>query len=304
MLISIIIPVYNAGSYLERCLYAIKNQSYIDWSCVLVNDGSNDESAIICDKWAKEEPRIKVIHQENKGASIARQVGIAVAEGEYLSFVDADDVVEPDYLEKLYTALIENNTEIAACDLIKHMEGIEVEPNRNSKSRILEHNELHQRFFKYDFWGYPGKLYKREIFDGIYYPQATINEDYVVMAQLFHKCQCMAYVPIPLYHYMIHEGSLSNQQISARAIEELYNKKWVVEFYKKNDKQYIPQAEAQLTETCIKLIRMISEGKKKKVYDKEYRDMKSFLRSNLFSITRNPNLLLGLKIMAIKWAFA
>lgn len=303
MTITIIIPVYNAGVYLDRCLHSIETQTYTEWECVLVNDGSQDDSATICNQWQIKSSKIKVIHQDNKGASIARQVGIAAARGEFLSFIDVDDVIEPDYLEKLYTAISDFDTEIAACDFIKHHEDENVTINRNSNSRILESDELHQHFFKYKFWGFWGKIYKREVFNGIYFPKATINEDYVVMAQLFQKYQRMAYVPIPLYHYMIHEGSLSNLQISARAIEEFYNKKWVVEFYKKNYKQYIPQAEAQLTETCIKLIRMIREEKKDTIFTKEYSEMKSYLRSHLFKIIRNPNLLLGLKIMAVRWSF-
>lgn len=299
-MISIIIPVYNAGLYLDRCLRSVKSQTYSKWECVLVNDGSKDDSGSICDKWQSEDSRFRVIHQNNQGASVARQVGIATAKGEYLSFVDADDVVEPDYLEKLYFFLCDFDAEIAACDFIKHRESESVIVDRNPLPRILESEELHQRFFKYEFWGYPGKIYKREVFDGIYFPKATINEDYVVMAQLFHKCQRMAYVHVSLYHYMMHEGSLSNTMISQRAMDEYNNKVWVLDFYRKNDPRYVSHAEAQLTETCIKLLRMIREAGKLQAFLKEYHEIRSFLRSHLFAILHNPHLLLGLKLMALR----
>lgn len=299
-MISVIIPVYNVAAYLDRCLHSVMAQTYIDWECVLVDDGSKDQSGLICDQWQKEDPRFRVIHQQNQGASIARQVGISDAKSKYLSFIDADDIIEPDYLEKLYDALADNEVDIAACDFIKHYEGVVVEIDRSSTTRMLEYEELHHRFFSYDFWGYPGKIYKREVFDGVYFPKATINEDYVVMAQLFYKCKRMAYVPISLYHYMMHEGSLSNQQISTRAMDEYYNKVWVLEFYKVNDPQYMPPAEAQLTETCIKLLRMIREAGEPQEFTGIYCEMRTFLRSHLFAIFGNPHLLLGLKVMAVK----
>lgn len=299
-MISVIIPVYNVAAYLDRCLQSVMTQTYTDWECILVDDGSKDESCSICDKWQKEDSRIRVIHQQNQGASIARQVGIAAAKGKFLSFIDADDIVEPDYLERLYAALDDNKTDISACDFIKHHEGVNVEIDRTPIARMLEYDELHLRFFKYDFWGYPGKIYKREVFDGVYFPKATINEDYVVMAQLFHNCKRMAYVPISLYHYMMHEGSLSNQKISTRAIDEYYNKMWVLEFYMKNDRQYVSHAEAQLTETCIKLMRMIREAGTPQEFVDVYCAMRSFLRSHFFSILKNPHLLFVLKVMAIR----
>lgn len=299
-MISVIIPVYNVAAYLDRCLQSVMTQTYTNWECILVDDGSKDESCSICDKWQKEDSRIRVIHQQNQGASIARQVGIVAAKGKFLSFIDADDIVEPDYLERLYAALDDNKTVIAACDFIKHQEGVNVEIDRTPIPRMLEYEELHERFFGYDFWGFGGKIYKREVFDGIYFPKATINEDYVVMAQLFYKCKSLAYVPISLYHYMMHEGSLSNQKISTRAMDEYYNKVWALEFYKKNDPQYMPPAEAQLTETCIKLQRMIRVAGKPQEFLGIYCEMRSFLRSHLFSILRNPHLLLGLKAMVLR----
>lgn len=303
-MISIIIPVYNAGPYLDRCLCSVKTQTYSNWECVLVDDGSKDDSGSICDKWQSEDSRFRVVHQKNQGASVARQVGIATAKGEYLSFVDADDVVEPDYLEKLHSSLCDLDAEIAACDFIKHRESESVIVDRNPLPRILETEELHQRFFKYEFWGYPGKIYKRDVFDGIYFPKATINEDYVVMVQLFHKCQRMAYVPISLYHYMMHEGSLSNQKISPRAMEEWENKHWVYSFYKGlSASKWMAFAEAQAAESCCKLVKAIDHGADKDDYRNVKTEMQSFLRSHLLSLLFSSHLLLGLKIICIKRAF-
>lgn len=299
-MISVIIPVYNVATYLDRCIQSVIDQTYADWECVLIDDGSKDQSGLFCDRWQQKDSRIRVIHQQNYGASVARQVGIAASKGEYISFIDADDIVESDYLERLYTALKNCNADIAACDFMKHPEGVDVGISRNPVPKMLEYEELHRRFFKYDFWGFGGKIYKREVFNGIFFPKATINEDYVVMAQLFNKYKRMAYIPVSLYHYIIRDGSLSNQQISVRAMDEYYNKKWVLEFYKKNDLQYVPYAEAQLTETCIKLLRMLREANNPREFYAVSCEMRTFMRSHLFYILRNPHLLLGLKVMAMK----
>lgn len=304
MWISVIIPVYNCSDYLARCVKSILAQTYQHWEMILVDDGSTDGVGGMCDDLAETDCRIKVIHQQNKGASIARQVGITFAKGDFLSFVDADDWVEPDYFERLYNALIDNTVDIAACDYIKQQEGESIEIDRHASYTILEYKELHQRFFKYEFWGFWGKLYKKEVFDGIYFPKATINEDYVVMAQLFHKCRRMAYVPISLYHYMMHEGSLSNLQLNMRMLEEWENKKWALSYYNGLDtSQWKSYAEAQAAETCCKLIGAISNGGNPEEYLALKCEMQGFLQSHLVPLLFSKQLILGLKCMCLKRAF-
>ena len=302
-MVSIIIPVYNSVQFLERCVNCVANQTYKEWELILIDDGSTDGSEILCDEYAKEEARIKVYHQLNKGASLARKKGIELARGEYLTFVDSDDIVEDDYLERLVESLQKFHVKIAACDQVKHIEGEDVQIDKTGMFRLLEENELHERFFKYQFWGLGGKLYHRSVFDNVYFPQCTINEDYVVMTQLFHRYKQMAYVPIGLYHYMTHGGSLSHQKLSMRMFDEYYNKLWVRDFYKKENPKYLLQSEAQLTETCIKLIRCIKKDDEKKQYQKELRMMQSYLRGSLFSILGSRYLLLGLKCMALRYCF-
>ena len=99
-LISIIIPVYNAEKYLNQCIDSIITQTYSDWELILVDDGSTDSSGIICDEYAKNDNRIKVVHKHNGGASSARNKGLDIAEGGYIAFIDADDYVEESYLSK------------------------------------------------------------------------------------------------------------------------------------------------------------------------------------------------------------
>ena len=235
MSISVVIPIYNSALYLRRCIDSILGQTLQDMEIVLVDDGSTDDSGVLCDEYAEKYHNIKVYHKRNQGASLARKYGLSKVQGDYVTFVDSDDIVEEDYLERLYNAMKQYGTKIAACDQIKHLEGTDLIVDKSGEVVLLDNQAIHNRFFKYQFWGFWGKIYHRSVFDDIYFPQYTINEDYVVMAQLFDRYKQMAYVPMGLYHYMTHGESLSHQKLSQRMFDEYYNKLWVRDFYTKNN---------------------------------------------------------------------
>lgn len=295
-MVSVIIPVYNAAPYLVRCLDSVLRQTYTDLEVVLVDDGSTDGSAHICDEYVIKDKRVRVIHQQNKGASIARKQGIERAQGEWLTFVDSDDVVEDDYVERLYKTLRKYDVQIAACDQVHHVEGTELLVDKTATSVLLDEKELHERFFHYQFWGFWGKVYHRSVFEGIYFPEYTINEDYVVMAQLFYRYKKMAYVPIGLYHYMTHAMSLSHQPVSRRMFDEYHNKMWTVDFYRTHQPRYVKKAEAQLAETCIKL----TARTKTTDFQQEQNSIRQYLRQHIVRMMLNPYLLLPLKLEALK----
>lgn len=120
-LISIIIPVYNVEQYLDRCLDSIVKQTYSVLDIILIDDGSKDSSSEICDTWAKKDRRIHVIHQKNSGQAAARNVGLAIAKGKYIAFVDSDDVVEPDYISTMLNAAMTHNADLVICSFFDHM---------------------------------------------------------------------------------------------------------------------------------------------------------------------------------------
>lgn len=305
-MISIIVPVYNALPTLGHCIESVLAQTYSDFELLLINDGSTDNSGSICNDYAARDVRVRAVHQKNMGASLARRNGIEASKGDYLTFVDADDFLEPQYLELLIAALQRYpEVKIAACGVVKHRKGDRYDVSSSDEVVCLDSAELHRRFFAYEFWGFWGKLYHHSVFEGIYFPVYTINEDYVVMAQLFHRYGQMVYVESLLYHYIVSDAGLSHQHLSPRAMDEYYNKRWVLEYYlsdklKVNSDELISCAEAQLVETCIKMLRMIKKADRRQDYAKEYSEMQAFLHTNLFSVLRNPHLLLGLKMMALK----
>ena len=111
-MISIIIPVYNVSQYLNECIQSVVNQSYKDFECILIDDGSSDGSEIICDQWEQKDSRIKVIHQPNQGVSKARNRGIAEVQGEYITFIDSDDWIDSNYLNALLQPIEKYNVDL------------------------------------------------------------------------------------------------------------------------------------------------------------------------------------------------
>src|SRR5690625_7031624 len=121
--ISIIVPVYNVNTYLEKCLKSILNQTFTDVEVIVVNDGSTDQSGLICDEYAEKDKRIKVIHQAKKGVSAARNTGINRATGDFIGFVDGDDYIDKSMYENLYQACMETGSSISICKLGRKING-------------------------------------------------------------------------------------------------------------------------------------------------------------------------------------
>ena len=114
--ISIIVPIYNTKKYIDRVVNCLINQTYHNLEIILVDDGSTDGSSMLCDKYKKKDNRIKVIHQKNSGVSVARNVGLKHATGEYIGFVDSDDYISLNMYETLYNNLINTNSDISVCN--------------------------------------------------------------------------------------------------------------------------------------------------------------------------------------------
>ena len=121
-LISVIVPIYKVEKYLDRCVESLINQTYKNLEIILVDDGSPDNSPAMCDNYAKKDSRIKVVHKKNGGLSDASNVGMSVATGEFISFIDSDDYVSDDFFEVLYNTMITEKSDIVECSVVKFYE--------------------------------------------------------------------------------------------------------------------------------------------------------------------------------------
>lgn len=222
-LISVIVPIYNVEKYLEKCVNSILKQTYANLEIILVDDGSTDRCSEICNKLEKSDDRIKVVHQQNGGLSKARNVGIDMARGSYLVFVDSDDTIDDQLIEKLYNCLKKHNCKMAACGrkyvfedgktLCKVSEGIDT--LYNFEDAIKEMNTF--RLFDMSAWA---KIYAKELFSTIRFPEGKLSEDFFVMYRLIDLAHTVGYISDPLYNYLQRTSSISrNKKINHDFVE-------------------------------------------------------------------------------------
>lgn len=303
-LISIIIPVYNSSKYLRRCLDSVLSQDYRNIEILLIDDGSMDDSPLICDEYAALYRNINVYHISNGGASLARKKGLDVARGQFISFVDSDDYVLPNYISFMLAAIRKYNTLVSSCAVhIIYDESLrhDVTLENEEKILLLDKRELFFRFFNYEFWGLWGSLYRREAFDNIIFPRATLSEDYFIKAQMFLRDSRMAYIPSSLYIYEKHDGSLSKTSLSVRAFEEFENVFQVYKMFQKEE-QYQSLALKNVVETCIKLL-LMGTVQERRAFKNKYKPIHMFLREHCFEIFQNDFLLKKLRFIALSLTF-
>lgn len=296
-LISVIVPVFNAAFFLRRCLDSLLAQTYQQTEIILVDDGSTDGGGKICDNYAEARPQIHVFHTENQGASQARQLGLTKATGEFVSFVDSDDYVSPDYLSTLFRLEQTYSLGISACQVCtkQTLQGSVTKQER--RAEVLEGDSLLQRFFHYEFWGLYGKLYRKQLLTDIPFPKATISEDYAVMARLFLKSPRMAYTSAPLYFYEHHSGSLSRLPLSNRSFEEFDNVLDVYLLTAAEMPAFRVNALSNVIETAVKLL--WASRKARASYQSQRKKLKAFLTEHRKDLCACPNLLSKTKVLAL-----
>ncbi len=220
-LISVIVPVYNVEKYLGKCIESIMAQTYQNLEIILVDDGSADKSGEICDEYARRDLRIRVIHNENGGVSVARNTGIRQAAGEYIGLVDSDDYIDPDMYQTLYDLILKHDAQISMCDVYEVYEG----------SDPLQREDI--RDFCVDSEGAVkivvdglvncaysvNKLYKKELFDGLEFPQGKIFEDARIMPYLLSKAERIALTTARKYYYYHRENSHMSVSFSPKHLD-------------------------------------------------------------------------------------
>jgi len=220
-LISIIVPVYKVEEYLDECVESIVNQTYKNLEIILVDDGSPDQCPEMCDSWAQKDSRIKVIHKRNAGLSAARNSGIKVATGDYLSFVDSDDCVQNTMIEELLCSIVRSSKRIAYCAAYRDLNC----PMQCSSEREFDIPETVNALFYHEIsiaaWG---KLYEKALFADIKFPEGEVNEDVPIMLPLIVKAQGIVDIGQALYYYRPREASITHSyHLNGKYCEQVYN---------------------------------------------------------------------------------
>ena len=221
--ISVIVPVYNAENYIGVALQSICGQTYSNLEIILVDDGSTDNSLSHCQEWAKEDERIIVHHQENAGASAARNKGLELATGKYVMFMDGDDWIEKNMLEVLYEEA-ERHQAHAACCILQEDDAVADEQVRaliNKKASYNVNyfgNKVDSGLALLSVWGPVCKLYRRDVIGDCRFEDYKVAEDLlfnstVICSEKFHTAVLVEY---PFYHYIIYAGSTMKQQFQEK----------------------------------------------------------------------------------------
>lgn len=214
-LVSVIVPVYNVEQYLEKCVNSIRNQTYKNLEIILVDDGTPDDSDVLCDVLAKIDDRIKVIHKENGGLSDARNAGLDVAEGEYIAFVDGDDFIHPKMYETMVHVMEEDGSDMVLCEYAQVDENADIDEElevAEESTWRFRGRQLQQLYFEDGCdklmvvaWN---KLYKAELFADIRYPVGLLHEDEFTTCKITYPCQMISYIPTPFYYYVTRTNSI------------------------------------------------------------------------------------------------
>lgn len=253
-LISVIVPVYKVENYLNKCVESIVNQTYNNLEIILVNDGSPDNCPQMCDDWARKDSRIKVVHKENGGLSDARNAGLAVATGEYISFVDSDDWVETEFIQSLYNSIKENDSDISACGVRMVWEDTsETRPLTAEGGCALDNTVamqavIQETFLKQPVWY---KLYKRELIKDIPFPVGKYHEDVFWTYQAVAKANKVSVFDVPLYNYLQRTSSIMGENYSLKRLDGIEAAELRCEFINANYVILAPICQAQFVGMCL-----------------------------------------------------
>lgn len=222
--VSVIVPIYNVEDDLMECVRSIQNQTYSSLQIILVDDGSPDGCGDICDSLAKDDCRITVIHQENGGLSRARNAGMRIMTGDYVTFVDSDDVLEDRFVEKMLGLAHKYQAEVVVCQnsVFNKKKGMLHLHNQNDiEEKCFSAIDaikvmLYQKDFDVAAWG---KLYRFETLNGISFPEGLIHEDIPTTYKAFLNCRTVAYTSEELYRYQIRENSIENEKFTPKKMD-------------------------------------------------------------------------------------
>lgn len=276
-LISVIIPVYNVEKYLERCISSLTRQTYRNIEIILIDDGSTDGSARICDEFESKNKNVKVIHQPNMGVSIARNKGIALSKGDLISFVDADDYVTEEYLEYLFSLFTsEKDISFSECNYYVQRNG------KNKPAFPIDESFVmtpQQAFHSVMYHGAVdvspcAKLYRKDLFQAVRYPEGRIYEDTYIFGVILNASEKIIVGGLPHYYYVQHENSIVNGGFDSsrfmyiEAVENLIN-----EAEKCCDSELEAACERRLCHAYLSVLRYMSSC------PKEFRNKRDEIRS-------------------------
>lgn len=286
-LISVIVPIYKVERYLRKCVESILHQTYSNLEVILVDDGSPDGCGKICDEFAQADSRVKVIHKKNGGLSDARNAGIDIASGDFFSFIDSDDWIEPDAYEAMVKAAEKYDAKLVCAGRYDEEEatGIATVGLCPEQEEFVPAKELIRRIFRWDHldsaaWD---KLYARELFAEIRYPVGRVVEDVPTTYRLVLLAGGGVMLPKPVCHYLHRENSITSAAITEKSFHAVENAALVHDDIAKTLPELEKDARYLLTcaEKHIAQTLDLEDEATRKKYKERHKALRRELRGNL-----------------------
>lgn len=231
-MISVIVPVYNVESYISNCIESILGQTFLDLEILLIDDGSTDRSGIICDLYASDD-RVKVFHRENHGVSASRNYGMRKAKGEYITFVDSDDWLEPDYLKCLWDGIVKG-ADVSCCNCFVNQDS-DQKIRREYPSMMLTKDRALDCYSVYYFTVVWGKLYKKDVVGGIKFAEDLFySEDTLFYTEVLFRSNLIYFDNKPLYHYRDNPSGAMRNFNPTKSITDFEARKRIIKLYDDN----------------------------------------------------------------------
>ena len=237
-LVSVIVPVYNVEKYISQCINSILKQTYSNIEVILVDDGSTDDSSSICDEYMKDNPKIRAYHKNNGGLSDARNYGIDRASGEYILFVDSDDLIRPNLISLAMNAIKKNSLDIVFFSYYKFdcNDKIKYEPSKYPDISVGNSTEFLSLLFGKVIENFAWSIIaKKELYQNLRFPKGRTYEDKALTYRLIGAARRLGSLPAPLYGYRIRENSITSRMKLENIIDDIKTydeqRKWVHEYY-------------------------------------------------------------------------
>ncbi|MFW5980976.1 MAG: glycosyltransferase family 2 protein [bacterium] len=305
--VSVIVPVYNKERFLEKCIKSILNQSYNSLEIILIDDGSTDRSAEICDRYAKLDSRIYVVHKENEGVAEARNTGLNIASSKFVTFVDSDDFIDPEMYKKMVMTALSTDADIVECGYNEtNLKGNVLKEYKLDEKTIIGSYNASYHYARNEnttnfVWN---KLFKRELLKDIRFPDTIISEDFVFNVKAYYKCKKTVIISDPLYNYVYNDKGITKRGFHPGRLDAIKNGKEMYHFHQERYPDLCSFFALYIVEYSMRFYKEVYEQKDLKDRDKylkslkkEFMEFYSLIKGDAFNKIKKK------KIRVLMWIF-
>lgn len=232
-MLSVIVPAYNVSDYITECIESICSQTYQNLEIIVVDDGSTDGTSDVCDGF--KDPRICVIHQQNRGLSGARNTGLKNASGQYVAFIDSDDLIRKDMFEKMMNIITEKEIDFVSCgvEFLRCDNGTSTYSGNSKNISFFDYEQSLDALRDIHLFNVWNKIYKHDVIDGLYFTEGVVCEDVEYTAEVFRRIKNTAYIDEPLYIYRVKRPGSSGMTFDERKLPAIHAYEEMFSYLKK-----------------------------------------------------------------------